>query len=408
MAELTAESVRREKALPQNPGEFRFPDLKDLREKLEAADISPIEKALTPPAGARGRRPLPRRPMIRAFMAMPILSIENISALRERLMNNPALRDVCGFAGLVPSRPTFSRVFGQLAKMPELLEESWTRGLKELHERLPDLGREVAVDSTSVRTNANPNRDPVSDPEAGLGKKNSARTRGGGEWFFGYKVHATADANHDVPLTLTVTSGNENDMNNLAAPVEKMARAGIRPEFVIADRGYDSKKNSEWLHECGIAPVIHKKKTPSGIHVRGKRKYSLTGTPLCECGRERPFVRTNPDTGERVYGPVEGCERGGKFESFSSCEFPMNVNPESDVRLFGGAIRRDSPEWKKTYAKRWSVERVFSGWKSRGSLEDHSFRGLSRIRLLALLYALADVSARIAEVNKIHAPPMAA
>ena len=109
-----------------------------------------------------------------------------------------------------------------------------------------------------------------------------------------------------------------------------------------------------------------------------------------------------------MYGPVEGCELVGKFEGFYSCEFPVKVSPESDVRLFGGAIRRDSPEWKKTYAKRWSVERVFSGWKSRGSLEDHSFRGLSRIRLLALLYALADVSAKIVEVKKTDAPPMAA
>ena len=109
-----------------------------------------------------------------------------------------------------------------------------------------------------------------------------------------------------------------------------------------------------------------------------------------------------------MYGPVEGCERGGKFEGFSSCEFSVRMNPESDVRLFGGAIRRDSPEWKKTYAKRWSVERVFSGWKSRGSLEDHSFRGLSKIRLLALLYALAGVSAKIVEVKKTDSSPMAA
>ena len=324
-------------------------------------------------------------------------------------MNDLALRDACGFTDSVPSRPTLSRVFGQLTERPELIEGVMGRTVKELRERLPDLGREVAVDSTSVRTNANPNRALVSDPEARRGKKNSARARGGGEWFFGYKVHTVSDANHDVPLTLTVTSGNENDMNNLMAPIEKMARVGIRPEVVIADRGYNSGENSEWLHERGIAPVIHKRKPKSGHHAdeRGQT-YSERGTPLCECGYERPFLGTNPDTGERVYSLVEGCERGGKFESFSSCEFPVKVNPESDVRLFGGAIRRDSAEWEKTYHKRWSVERVFSGWKDRGTLSAHSFRGLSKIRLLALLYALADVSARIAEVKKTDATPMAA
>ena len=35
-----------------------------------------------------------------------------------------------------------------------------------------------------------------------------------------------------------------------------------RPEVVIVDRGYDSRDNSESLHERGIAPVIHKKKPP--------------------------------------------------------------------------------------------------------------------------------------------------
>ena len=323
-------------------------------------------------------------------------------------MNDPALRAVCGFIDRVPSRPTLSRVFGQLAEKPELIEDAIKRSLTELREYLPDLGREVAVDSTSVETNANPNRSPVSDPEARWGKKNSARAREGEEWFFGYKVHAVADANHYVPLALVVTSGNESDMNHLVAPIEKTAHMGIQPQVVIADRGYDSKKNSEWLHRLGIAPVIHKKKTPSGIHVRGNRKYSLTGTPLCECGHERPFIGTDPDTGGRTYGPMKNCERGGKFRGFSSCELPVNVNAENDVRLFGGAIRRDSPEWKKAYRKRWSVERVFAGWKDRGSLAAHSFRGLFRIRLLALLYALADISAKLVEVKKADARPMSA
>ena len=44
-----------------------------------------------------------------------------------------------------------------------------------------------------------------------------------------------------------------------------------------------------------------------------------------------------------MYGPVEDCERGGKFEGFSGCETEVRVNPEEDIRLFGGAIRRDGP-----------------------------------------------------------------
>ena len=53
-----------------------------------------------------------------------------------------------------------------------------------MHGRLPDLGREVAADSTAVETFCNPNRDTkrgegtVSDPEAGFTKKNLARAHG--------------------------------------------------------------------------------------------------------------------------------------------------------------------------------------------------------------------------------------
>ena len=91
-----------------------FPDLKKLRETLKEVNIAPIERALTRPIGAMGRRQHPRGPIIRAFLSRPVRGIKDITALREELMDNPALRAVCGFTTRVPSRSTFSRVFGQL------------------------------------------------------------------------------------------------------------------------------------------------------------------------------------------------------------------------------------------------------------------------------------------------------
>ncbi|MCY4652920.1 MAG: hypothetical protein OXC95_07115, partial [Dehalococcoidia bacterium] len=141
---------------------------------------------------------------------------------------------------------------------------------------------------------------------------------------------------------------------------------------------------------------------------RGRKYYSTKGTPLCECKHERPYLETDPETGERVYGPVADCERGGKFEGLSLCEVEVRVIPESDIRLFGGAVRRDSPEFKMKYNKRWSTERVFSRWKDHNVLESHSFRGLSSVRLLLQLYAIADVAAKIAEVKATGTLPVAA
>ncbi len=392
----------------ENVGETGFPDLKELRETFEEVSIAPIVEALTRPIRIRnrGRRPYPRGPMIRAFLSMPVLDIADISALHWELMNNPALRTVCEFTTSVPSRPTFSRVFNQLRKMDGLLDECLAEAVRKLKDCLPDLGREVAVDSTMIKTNSNPKREPLSDPEASWGKKSSARETRGQQWVYGYKPHMASDANYDIPLVVDVTKGSESDMNHLIPLVERLE---WKPEVVMADRGYDSKKNSEWLHKRGIAPVIHKKKPPMGYHTRARRrKYSTKGTPLCECGHKRPFTGTDTVTGERVYGPVKDCDRVGKLKGFSRCEMEVRVNPEDDIRLFGGAFRGDGPQWKMTYRKRWSVERVFSRWKKRGILENHSFRGLSRVRLLVQLYAIASVAAKLVEVKNSNALPMAA
>ena len=395
--------------LPTHSGESMFPDHEKLRAVLKEVDIAPVERALTRPTGGAGRKPYPRGPIIRAYVSMPFVGIADISALYRRLMNNPALRAACGFTTRVPSRPTLSRVYSQLGKESELMDECHAQTVSRLKEYRPDLGEEVAVDSTMVKTNSNRRREPLSDPEASWGRRNNRQAEKGWEWVYGYRPHVAADARHGVPLAQIVTPGNESDMNYLKPLVGKLQ---WRPEVVIADRGYDSADNNEWLHRRGIAPVIHKRRPPKGFHTRGRGRgrkyYSKRGTPLCECKCERPYLGTDPETGERMYGPVTDCERGGKLKGFSLCEVEVRVNPEDDIRLFGGAIRRDSLEFTLRYNKRPSSERVFSRWKDHNVLESHSFRGLSKVRLLLQLYAIAEVAAKIVEVKNADTLPVAA
>ena len=69
-----------------------------------------------------------------------------------------------------------------------------------LKAQLPGLGDELAVDSTVVRTHANPNRRTITDPQASWTAKNSAGAKEGGkEWRYGYKLHMVADANYGLP-----------------------------------------------------------------------------------------------------------------------------------------------------------------------------------------------------------------
>ena len=63
-----------------------------------------------------------------------------------------------------------------------------------------------------------------------------------------------------------------------------------------------------------------------------------------------------------------------------------------------GTVWRGSEEWRRHYAKRWSIERIFRSLKHSRGLEGHRVRGQAKIRLLAslsLLTYLATVLARI-------------
>ena len=343
-----------------------------------------------------GRRVCPRRPILRACLASRYLGIGGLSALIARLNYDPALRSVAGFTDSLPSYATFWRVFDRLAGMPELIARCCDDLLDRLAELAPDLGQEVAVDATTIVAYANPNRkhtarnpDGPADPDATWTKKNSAWDPSKQEWVFGYKAHVVADANHDVPLGMIVTTASRNDspfLPSLLAELEtghswfSLAAGAV----IIADRGYDSRRNNEFVHRNGGVPVIHKRGLPEGKLHDGI--YTADGVPTCLGQREMAYVRTDSDTGHHLYRcPEGGCPRRDTAHAVSACDDESWENPEDNIRLFGGRIRRGSPEWKAMYAKRWSVERVFSRWKEQGFLERHCYFGLRRVSAHARL-----------------------
>ena len=398
------DSIASAKALQPVP-ESGFADLRDLRSALDLIDLDEAVAALEGPRRV-GRRVCPQRPMLRAYLAGRHLGIGSLSALIARLHNDPALRSVAGFTDSLPSYATFWRVFDRLAGMPELIARCCDDLLDRLAELAPDLGREVAVDATTIVAYANPNRkhtvrnpDGPADVDATWTKKNSARDPSQQEWVFGYKAHVVADAKRDVPLGMVVTTAKSNDspfLPSLLAELETShswfsLAAGV---VVIADRGYDSKDNNEFVHRNGGVPVIHKRRLPEGkLH---DDIYTAEGAPTCLGGREMAYVRTDPDAGHHLYRcPAGGCARRDTAHAVSACDDESWENPEDNIRLFGGRIRRGSPEWKAMYVKRWSGERVFSRWKKQGRLERHCYFGLRRVSAHARLQMLMSLAAQL-------------
>ena len=101
----------------------------------------------------------------RAVLLSYILNTPSTSALIRRLQDDPRLRRICGFKSL-PHRSTFSRFFSRVSLHLDLVQLANTTATNRLRGYLPGLGNKVAVDSTFVRSHSNPNRHPISDPEA--------------------------------------------------------------------------------------------------------------------------------------------------------------------------------------------------------------------------------------------------
>ena len=76
---------------------------------------------------------------------------------------------------------------------------------------------------------------------------------------------------HGIPLAVSLTGSNRNDVTQLMPLIEaippvhgRRSRPRRRPEKVYADRGYDHDKYRSKAREKGITPVIARRATEHG------------------------------------------------------------------------------------------------------------------------------------------------
>ena len=152
----------------------------------------------------KGRPRYPRIPMVKAFLIAYVLDIKGRQGMVDKLRNDPALRAACGWpAGLkIPSRSTISRVFGQLAANPWVVQYMLIELASAVHELRPDFGKVLAIDSTGVPAYCNPSNETTRDQEAAWGKVHDPRSKepDGMVWMYGWKAHALVDVPTQLPI----------------------------------------------------------------------------------------------------------------------------------------------------------------------------------------------------------------
>ena len=99
----------------------------------------------------------------------------------------------------------------------------------------------------------------------------------------GSKHHLITDSG-GIPLAITLTGGNRNDVTQLLLLVDgvgpvtgKPGRPRQRAERVLADRGYDHDKYRRELWERGVKPVIARRSTKHGSGL-GKERWVVERT----------------------------------------------------------------------------------------------------------------------------------
>jgi IS5 family transposase len=379
-----------------------YPFLRVILDQIDDSELIAVLKA--PPAknGRTGRPSYPARALWRAKLSKDLLNIPYTVELVERLHGSQEFRDVCGFGDDVPSESTFSRFFKRLEQHQAVLSDCLYRLTEALREHIPDLGESVAIDSTSIEAFANPHRRVVIDPDAKWGVRHSSRSssKDGTEWFFGYKMHTLADADHGVPLGFIITSGNVNDGQVFAPVIDKAMDdlPWLEPKYVIADRGYDYKKCYQATVDWGAVPIIHIRDTKAK---GGSPVYDpVAGAPTCLGKKPMEYVRTDPETGRHLFRCAKGgCHLKPKSNgAWQYCDDEVWEDPVENLRVLG-VVARASEEWSYHYAKRQAVERLFGCLKRSRNLETHFSRNISRMILHATLSLLAYQATALARVK---------
>jgi hypothetical protein len=296
----------------------------------------------------KGRPAEDRQILARAFVAKTVYNIPKNNQLRDQILSDKVLREICGWDcnGKVPSESTFSRAFSEFSdlKLPEIAHESLIR--ESLGNQL--IGH-VSRDSTAILSREKPyknvkkNKKKKRKHKRGRPKKGEIRepvelsrlqkqqkmdlsemllelpkqcdvgnkvdSKGYKISWTGYKLHIdTADG--DIPVSCVLTSASVHD-SQVALPLAEITNKRITNLYDLMDAAYDSpiiKEHSKSLKHLPIIDVNPRRDREKKVEIKKEsqrqRKLNVQ-MPKKLRYNERSSV-------ERVNGRLKD-EFGGRF-----------------------------------------------------------------------------------------------
>jgi len=384
----------------------------------------------------KGRNDYPVRAIWNSILAGCIFQHPTIASLQRELRRNSQLRLVCGFklglgSDAVPTSSAYSRFTHKLInKHYNLLEDMFNELVNSMEELLPDFGKRLAVDGKAIQSFANGQNkidrpDGRRDIDGDWSQKVYKGVRNDGTpWqkvtkWFGYRLHLVVDAKYELPVAFTVTKASNSEIKEAHKIIDTMEKKQSqilnRCEYLMADRGYDdSKFITKLWKDHSIKPIIDIRnmwKDSDKTRLLDSWPnvcYDFKGSIYCYCpveGTRRTMAYGGFEKNrEALKYRCPAQHYGIKCKGQKSCQaskgirIPLRLN----YRTFT-PLARSSYKWKREYKKRVSVERVNSRLDMFFNFENHTIRGLKKMKsrcCLSLCVMLAVALGRIQQNNK--------
>jgi len=386
------------------------PSLQALRRLLEAVPDHDLLASLRAARG-KGRDDYPVEVLWGTLLLAIALRHVCIDACLEELRRNPALRLLLGIEAeqQVPDSDNLSRFLVTLGEEPHLrlLRAVFDAMAQRLGLVVGDLGKDTAGDSTGLSgRSARSNKLRAAELEQGLPQPSGGRKEyqddDGNithvvEWF-GYKLHLLVDVKHEVALAYHITDTRAGD-NERVADLVQQAQHNLpaqRLQTLAYDKAADDSAVHAFLHEEGIAPIIHNRhfKLEEPEKVLGGRVplnviYDQAGTLHCydrisevPVKHQMAYIGHEAERGTLKYR-CPARHEGWDCPSDAACNgdrtygLTVRVKQEVDLRRFP-SIPRATKQFERLYAGRTAVERVNGRLKIFWGIDDGQVAGARR------------------------------
>ena len=396
-------------------------DLERFKLTLDGMDDEELMYRLENRRG-HGRDDYPVRVMWNLLVAMKVFGHKTVASFRRELGRNSQLRNVCGLndrfrrkGALVPPARVFTNYMKLLSDEPEALNKIFTKEVEELKELLPHFGENLAGDgkyldsySKHEKTDGCEDTDLRGEHDAEWSVKeynyigNDGKTHTKKESHFGFKAHIICDVQTGLPIDYRVTKANADEKSEMISLLESIpAWLEERGKSLALDRGYDSKKMIQTIKGIGILPIVDIRNCWKDGELTKQYKntdmvYDYKGSVF--------FVENDGKKYKMIY---EGYDNKKKCLRYSHKGKIYKIYISYDERVFL-PIARNSMKFARLYKGRTSVERLNGRIDRDFMFEDHSIRGLKKMRMLLTLSFIVMNGMAVAKIKNGQTKNLAA